>query len=1220
MEPGQVFADRFRIENAIGEGGMGLVFKARDLRQNSTVAIKCLRPEYAKKTRIRRRFMREARAIGRLAHPHIVKMFSYGEDADSVPYISMELIDGTPMSELREQEMTVEHLITLVDQVLSALAYTHARGIIHRDVKPENIIVENTPPDAPPSTKLLDFGFARVEDDQDPKLTQIHGDAFGTPQYMAPEQASGKGQVGPPTDVYAMGVILYEFLAGAPPFTGAHGMAVALKHLMEEVPPLRPRRGLVMPPGLEQLVDKALKKEPHERFATAAEMRRALLPFHSAQHAAEPLIGETSSAAAQRIALAAGNASVSAAPQGMLPEEGTAPHDFTTMAGTITGTMAVFDMVSSDDPVPDEGQPLIGREEDLTWLWQRVYTVCQEEASRLVLLGAPPGMGKSRVVGWMRDSVAEGGWMMSIGGVHGPGGTSAGGLRGALDDLFGQLPEDRALAEQQVREIVVRWGDAAGGRGKDTLDAVGVSAIVSYMRPIKQNSRVASHNSVEARGDVLYARICDALRLASRERPILLTLESVHRAGPEAGGFLVHLAGSVRRRPFPILVVATYAADLGGQPPDALAPTLDAIEQAGGVAVERFALGPLSADAVAELLGMLMPLDERVAAAVARRTQGNPFFARELVLMLRQSGELVERDGVWGLSRAAQPVHWPGRLSATVLSRAEGTISRLNDPEFALRVLQYAVVLGEAFDYGLVVDYLGRLLNDEARIERAIEALLQVSLLVESRNLAVDRLHYAHAVLRDALAEALSAQTKVGPLHRVAAESLLAYHGADLGPLAYEVALHYERGGQPADAARYYIDAAAHAREEGHGHKAFELLESGDALLAQLSGKDSERRRAMLWLDLAELELRRAGFARAQNLAVRVHGWARKRGQAFLEGRALLLLGDLFRRQGSLPEAARGYAQARDAFGRAGDHKGVARCLLGQAMVERGLGRLDVAMELFEQTRQAMHQVGDALGAARASQGIGEIALRSNDFQAARGALDQARRGFLEAGERSGATFCDWLLGETHRLLHAPDLAMTHFEAARRGYASSGDRVGLARCHASLARLLVDRGQWADATAHFQHAIVAYEATGDGTRASATREELGMLALSQRNFAVAGQCLRQALDTATGGGDQTREVVLRACLAWVAAEQGDTTACEQQLDGALRLDGRLRVIDHDLARALEGVAEVDAYLGNTRRAQGLLQRAIGIHQSLGGQAEAVRLQHAVASLNAGGRS
>ena len=1214
MEPGQVFADRFRIEHAIGEGGIGRVFKARDLRQNSAVAIKCLRPEFAKETRIRRRFMREARAIGRLSHPHIVKMFGYGEDTLGVPYISMELIAGVPMSELREEEIALEELLVLLDQVLGALAYTHARGIIHRDVKPENIIV--TPaatPGAMRTTKLLDFGFARVDDDQDPKLTQVHGDAFGTPQYMAPEQASGKGGVGPPTDVYAMGVILYEFLSGEPPFTGAHGMAVALKHLMEEVPPLNPRPHFVMPPGLVGVVDKALRKEPHDRFGNAAEMRRALLTFHPGGGGGDALLQEPSSAAAQRIALAAGTAAVTGAPQAMVPEDGTSPHDF---GGT--GTIAVFDIAAAEEPLPDaDTVPLIGREADLTWLWQRVYSVCQEDSARLVLLGASPGMGKSRVLGWLRDSVAEGGWMLSIGGVHGPGGASAGGLRGALDDLFGQLPEDRALAEQQVREIVVRWGSSAAGRNPDTMDAVGVSAIVSYMRPVKQSSRVASHANVEARGDVLYARITDALRMASRERPILLALENIHRAGPEAAGFLAHLAASVRRRPFPILVVATYDTDTDGRPAEALLPALEGVEQAGGPAAERYALGPLSADAVAELIALLMPLEERVAAAVARRTQGNPFFARELVLYLRQTGELVDRDGVWGLSRAAQPVHWPSRLHATVLKRAEGTISRLNDPEFALRVLQYGVVVGEAFDYGLLVDFLVRLLNDESRVERAIEALLQVSLLVESRNLAVDRLYYAHSVLRDSLVESLVTQGNMGPLHRVAAEALIAYHGADLGPLAFEVARHYERGGQPGEAARFYIDAAAHAREEGHGHRAFELLESGDALLAQLPGIDSERRRAMLWLDLAELELRRAGFARAQNLAVRVHGWARKKGHAFLEGRALLLLGDLFRRQGSLPEAARGYAQARDAFGRAGDNKGVARCLLGQAMVERGQGRHDVAMQLFEQTRQAMHQVGDALGAARASQGLGELALRRNDFQGARAALDQARRGFLDSGERSGATFCDWLLGETHRLLHAPDLAMTHFEAARRGYAATGDRVGLARCHTSLARLLADRGRWADATTQFQHAIQAYEGSGDPAKASATREELGLLALSQRNFAVAGQCLARALDVATGGGDQTREVVLRACLAWVAAEQGDTASCEQQLEGALRLDQRLRVIDSDLARALEGVAEVDAYLGNARRAGALLQRAIGIHQSLGGQAEAVRLQHALSSLGGG---
>ena len=236
MERGQVVADRFRIERIIGEGGVGRVYRAEDLETRQIVAIKCLRAEFAQDTRFKRRFLREARAVARLHHPNIIRMFTSGENADGLPYLTMELIDGVPLSEHRDFGLHLDSLLSVVDQTLGALAYSHARGVIHRDVKPENILV-TLGVGGGLLVKLLDFGFARVEDDEDIKLTQAHGDTFGTPLYMSPEQASGKKhQIGPETDVYAVGIILYEFITGRPPFTGAHGLAVALKHVLEPVP------------------------------------------------------------------------------------------------------------------------------------------------------------------------------------------------------------------------------------------------------------------------------------------------------------------------------------------------------------------------------------------------------------------------------------------------------------------------------------------------------------------------------------------------------------------------------------------------------------------------------------------------------------------------------------------------------------------------------------------------------------------------------------------------------------------------------------------------------------------------------------------------------------------------------------------------------------------------------------------------------------------------
>ncbi|MEZ4474326.1 MAG: serine/threonine-protein kinase [bacterium] len=386
IETGLVLADRFRIEKPIGSGGVGLVYRAFDLQQNIPVAVKCLRAEWAEHLRIRRRFMREARAISRLNHPNIVRVFDYGEDPSGAPYIAMEYLDGTPLSEMREQTMPVPVLLELFDQVLGALAYIHARRVIHRDVKPENVIIQSDGHQA--TAKLLDFGFARVEEDQDARLSQTRMETFGTPTYMAPEQATGKGVIGPPTDIYALGVMLYEFLAGQPPFTGTHGMAIALKHLMEPVPPLRARPGLHLPPGLEAVVGRMLKKAPADRYATAPDVRRALQPFRVGPGEVEDedaTLQTPLADAAAAIARIAGE-----------------------MAQTVKAEQSgLFRPLASVGPIAVEAPigrggdaaPLVGREADLVEMWSRVRRVCETSEGKAILLGAEPGMGRRDVVG-----------------------------------------------------------------------------------------------------------------------------------------------------------------------------------------------------------------------------------------------------------------------------------------------------------------------------------------------------------------------------------------------------------------------------------------------------------------------------------------------------------------------------------------------------------------------------------------------------------------------------------------------------------------------------------------------------------------------------------------------------------------------------------------------------------------------------------------------------
>ena len=201
-----------------------------------------------------------------------------------------------------------------------------------------------------------------------------------------------------------------------------------------------------------------------------------------------------------------------------------------------------------------------------------------------------------------------------------------------------------------------------------------------------------------------------------------------------------------------------------------------------------------------------------------------------MILLLRQTGELVERGGRLVVARQAKPNRWPRTLEETLLRRARGTLAREADGEFVRRVLECAVILGETFDYPLLVDFLVRLFEDRPRVERAIETLLRVRLLEEDRNPDVDRLQFLHGLLRDALIDGAVRRSSVRALHLTAARAMVAHFGSESAPVASEIAVHFQQGGRYDDAARYYVLAANHARDEGRWDQALQMLEVGDAL------------------------------------------------------------------------------------------------------------------------------------------------------------------------------------------------------------------------------------------------------------------------------------------------------------------------------------------------------------------------------------------------------
>ena len=278
---------RYRLGTKLAVGGMGTVFSATDEKLNRSVAIKVLADNLAHDESFVERFRREARAAAGLGHPNIASVYDYGEE-NGCHFIVMELVEGRDLAQVLRTEgpLSPARTVAIVSQICAALGHAHAAGIIHRDVKPANVIVDDGD-----RVKVTDFGIARAAGDS--KLTMT-GSVLGTAHYISPEQANG-APLSQRSDLYSLGIVVYESLTGALPFTGSSPMSVAMRHMNDDMP-LPGELNSAVPEALDRVVEKATMKDPVARYGDAAEMGTALKAAIGAPGAAttavlEPTIG-----------------------------------------------------------------------------------------------------------------------------------------------------------------------------------------------------------------------------------------------------------------------------------------------------------------------------------------------------------------------------------------------------------------------------------------------------------------------------------------------------------------------------------------------------------------------------------------------------------------------------------------------------------------------------------------------------------------------------------------------------------------------------------------------------------------------------------------------------------------------------------------------------------------------------------------------------------------
>ena len=275
---GRELAGRYRVIKKIGQGGMGTVYKGEHIKMNRPTAIKVLSPDLARNAEFVARFEREAAMAARISHPNAVNIYDFGEAEDGIVYLAMEFLEGEPLSAIitREGALPLDRAVRMARQAAEALHAAHRLGIIHRDFKPDNVIMCRKQ-DQADWVEVLDFGIAKeIAIDTEKQALTKTGFVLGTPQYMSPEQVKGE-PLDPRSDLYSLAIVSYEMLTGALPFGGDSPQSQMVKRILEPPIPMRQARPqLWLPPAVEQVIMRGLALAPQHRFSTTTEFAAAL--------------------------------------------------------------------------------------------------------------------------------------------------------------------------------------------------------------------------------------------------------------------------------------------------------------------------------------------------------------------------------------------------------------------------------------------------------------------------------------------------------------------------------------------------------------------------------------------------------------------------------------------------------------------------------------------------------------------------------------------------------------------------------------------------------------------------------------------------------------------------------------------------------------------------------------------------------------------------------
>ncbi len=1184
----------FRLTHRLGRGGMGEVWGGRHGADGTPVALKVITDAAADDPAWRSAFRNEVRAVAGLDHPGIVQVYDFGQvDAAAEaasraalragsPYLVMELLDGGPLR--------VGHSVTdwarcreVLQSLLAALAHAHARGVVHRDLKPDNVLFTA----ADGRLKLTDFGVAhatvRADGTQEAVEAAIES-TVGTPGYMAPEQIRGRWRdQGPWTDLYAVGCLAFELVCGRTPYARDRPLATVMAHLGEPIPGLTPR--FPVPDGFETWVRGLLAKNPAARTRRAADAAWILHALRDAPRGGAPMSPRRAATApplraAEVLAPTLGPGADEAltvvdvlTPTLVGEEPPTEPDGVDALDDVVVEVAAAVPAGSTLPPwlgpgptvplaaqvqePPGEGAPpmpvdwrsglpvpprtrppgiglglfglravpFVGREAERDLLWRRLREVRAFGTARAVGLIGPAGYGKSRLAAWLAERGHEVGAVEVLRAHHAPGG----GPNHGLGPMLAHALRCVGLPRDEVAERVGRLMTELGA-----TDAHETDATVELICPAPPGTEGAMRFGSPREA---YAALTACLRRLATRRALLVWLDDVqwsHHALDFAAHLLAEGGDGLR-----VLVVLTAQAEALAERP-AEARRLDALVERG--AVQAVHVGPLEDAQRSALVAALLGLEDDLARQLDARTAGNPLFAVQLVGDWVQRGALEAGGGGFRLRHGltAGELDPPPDLQTVWAERVERVLA--DRPEAHGRALEVAAVLGQQID---AEEW--RAACAEAGLEAPsglVEALLDLRLAVCDAAGPEVGWGFVHTMLREALERRARAADRLAPVHRACAEALLSMPGTVDDE---RVGRHLLAAGAPAEAAPA-LGAAANARlDRGDYPAAADLLDALARALEQAGAGPTDARRV---------------------------------GQLVLRAR-------LHRYRAELDEAESAAMTAQRAAERAVSRSMRAAALEERARVAKERGLHAEAAELLRAALVDAEAGGHGEVAASAREALGAVLAAQGDLDGARAALIEARAAFDAGGDATGAGRSTFSLAQLETQAGRLDEATRHCRDALELFRLGGARNGTAACDNQLGELARLRGDLGRAEEHYRQALHLWSAMG-ATNAVFARANLALVLLESGDPAAARPLLAEALARFEAHDQRAFAAVANAALLPCDAHAADWLAFDARVERADALLSETRLVDADTGRLLEAA-------GDTARAAGEWARAVAAY-------------------------